>query len=520
MKKCIVFCRVSTNHQELENQRNKVISIAKADGYSMDEIAIVEGKESAIKLKEEERETINEMKSLIEQFPTIESVYVFAIDRLARRVSVILSVKDYLTEKGINLVFLNPHKMSTLRINEKGEKVEDELTSLLLMLLSYGADMEMKVKKERFKTVKDAMRKNGQITESVAITGYKKGADKKPIVDEEVAPYIIKTFQRYANENVSLATLASELASLGITKSTTQSRVRSILTNLSYSGRGGVKYPPIIDAETQDKCIEKLKLNKNNTKTASKNIYYGRGLVKGEDGNTLAVSTRNCSYGNGRVRNSININVADTVAWLEACQIYKVMLSDDSIERTRNYQATIQENEKKVAHCQKMVEEGELKKSKAFKMYIAGKVGEIDYTSTINEIEKNIAKWEKEIARLNSETSLIQQKLETEHLNSFSVDYIDGITDDIQRRQIVESTIKAVYVKKNEAGNYVLEVEAKPEYQRGYEFLSKSVYEYIFLNAHHQYLSQKCVAYESKNEGKVTKVEIIKRFSQKSKKRA
>ena len=520
MKKCIVFCRVSTNHQELENQREKVISIAKADGYKLDEIAIVEGKESAIKLKEEERETIKEMKSLIEQFPTIESVYVFAIDRLARRVSVILSVKDYLTEKGINLVFLNPHKMSTLRINENGEKVEDELTSLLLMLLSYGADMEMKVKKERFKTVKDAMRKNGQITESVAITGYKKGADKKPIVDEEVAPYIIKTFQRYANENVSLATLASELASLGITKSTTQSRVRSILTNLSYSGRGGVKYPPIIDAETQDKCIEKLKLNKNNAKTASKNIYYGRGLVKNEDGNALAVSTRNCAYGNGKVKSVINVNVADTVAWLEACQIYKVMMSEDSFERTKNYKATIQENEKKVAHCQKMVEEDELKKSKAFKMYIAGKVGEIDYTSTVNEIEKDIAKWNKEIARLNAETSLIQQKLETEHLNPFSVDYIDGITDDIQRRQIVESTVKAVNVRRNEAGNYVLEVEAKPEYQRGYEHLSKSVYEYIFLNAHHQYLSQKCVAYDNKNEGKVTKVEIIKRFSQKGKKRA
>ena len=116
-----------------------------ADGYLMDEIAIVEGKESAIKLKEEERETIKEMKSLINQFKTIESVYVFAIDRLARRVSVILSVKDYLTEKGVNLVFLNPHKMSTLRTNENGEKVEDELTSLLLMLLSYGADMEMKI---------------------------------------------------------------------------------------------------------------------------------------------------------------------------------------------------------------------------------------------------------------------------------------------------------------------------------------------------------------------------------------
>ena len=105
IKKCICLIRVSTKQQELEGQKEKVISAAIADGYSLDEIAIVEGKESAIKLKEEERETLNEMKNIISQYPTIESVYVFAIDRLARKVSIILSVKDYLLENKINLVF-------------------------------------------------------------------------------------------------------------------------------------------------------------------------------------------------------------------------------------------------------------------------------------------------------------------------------------------------------------------------------------------------------------------------------
>ena len=61
------------------------------------------------------------------------STYVFAIDRLARKVSIVLSVKDYLLKNNINLVFLNPHKMSTMRINDNGEKVEDELTGMMLM---------------------------------------------------------------------------------------------------------------------------------------------------------------------------------------------------------------------------------------------------------------------------------------------------------------------------------------------------------------------------------------------------
>ncbi len=71
------------------------------------------------------------------------STYVFAIDRLARKVSIVLSVKDYLLKNNINLVFLNPHKMSTMRINEKGEKVEDELTGMMLMFLSYGTKQEI-----------------------------------------------------------------------------------------------------------------------------------------------------------------------------------------------------------------------------------------------------------------------------------------------------------------------------------------------------------------------------------------
>ena len=94
--------RVSTQQQLLEGQREKVVASAIADGYSQNEIQIVEAKESAIKLKEEQRETLNDMKELITQYPSIESVYVFAIDRLARKVSTILSVKDYLMEHQIN----------------------------------------------------------------------------------------------------------------------------------------------------------------------------------------------------------------------------------------------------------------------------------------------------------------------------------------------------------------------------------------------------------------------------------
>jgi DNA invertase Pin-like site-specific DNA recombinase len=127
MKKCICFARVSTEQQDLTAQLEAVCNAAKCDGYTNDDIITVEGKESAIALKEEERQTLNDIKELISLHPTIESIYFFAVDRLSRRMSVIMSIKEWADENKLNLVFLNPHRMQTLRKNEMGEWIEDEL---------------------------------------------------------------------------------------------------------------------------------------------------------------------------------------------------------------------------------------------------------------------------------------------------------------------------------------------------------------------------------------------------------
>ena len=108
-KKCICFSRVSSYRQDLEYQRNEVKTEA-LKNYKLSEIIEVTGKESAIKLSEEQRQTLNEMKSIVEDNPTIDSIYFFAVDRLARRVSVVMSIKEWADDHNINLVFLKePH---------------------------------------------------------------------------------------------------------------------------------------------------------------------------------------------------------------------------------------------------------------------------------------------------------------------------------------------------------------------------------------------------------------------------
>ena len=64
-KKCICLIRVSTLSQDTTPQREKVVATAIADGYTNDEIEVIEKKESAIKLKKNEREGLREMEEII-----------------------------------------------------------------------------------------------------------------------------------------------------------------------------------------------------------------------------------------------------------------------------------------------------------------------------------------------------------------------------------------------------------------------------------------------------------------------
>ena len=56
MKQILALLRVSTLQQDLDAQKEAVTRAIIHDGYTVDEIQFIEKKESAIKLKEEERE--------------------------------------------------------------------------------------------------------------------------------------------------------------------------------------------------------------------------------------------------------------------------------------------------------------------------------------------------------------------------------------------------------------------------------------------------------------------------------
>lgn len=318
MKKVICFARVSTIAQDLQPQLDAVKRQIIADEYKESEIVVVKGKESAIKLKEEQRQTLNEMKQLIDEYPSIEAVYFFAVDRLARRMSVVMSIKEWADERKINLVFLNPQPMYTFKRNEKGELVKNELTDLLLAMLSYGAMMEMRIKQERFKTSKDRLKAAGKVYVGKPMYGYYKAADKTIQKNDEEAKVISDLFYDYLNTSTSLKLLHEDYVAKGRLPNIKggPARIQHLFEELGYSGRNqNIKYPAIVTPEIQDAVIEKMKLNKSQPKNTHKNIFLAKGLLFDSATNCTMTGSGNRGVYRTHVGKLevVNVNAVDSI---------------------------------------------------------------------------------------------------------------------------------------------------------------------------------------------------------------
>ena len=459
-KKCICFARVSTNQQDLEAQKNEVYQAALFDGYKEEEISIVEGKESAIKKKEEERQTLNEMKEIIENNPSIESVYIYAIDRLARRVSIVLSMKDYLLGKEINLVFLHPYKMKTIKNRTPKGIEEDTLTLMLLMLLSYGAQMEMEVKKARFKTERDKLRLAGQVSEGSPMFGYKKDKEKFVVIDETVAPYIRQAFEDYISKDISLDSIYQKFVSLNLLKlgknsRTGTRRISDLFHNLKYSGRtekGKTIYPAIVSPELQDKVIAKINTKTSKPKTKSSNIYYCKGIIKNSKTNyTLIGKSAYCAYVDSYIHKTVNLNAVDGIVWKVCCDWLPIFENITTDEEKENIEKRVSELQKQIENNKEHLKEIDKKETLLYDVLEDGSMQMSLYKLRYDNYEKNRKKIEDNNNSLKHQIETLEiQKNEISENNKIQnfVKYLNysNIKDDKERFDLIHKVIKRVEI--------------------------------------------------------------------------
>lgn len=484
-KKCICLIRVSTTAQDTAPQRKKVVANAIADGYKENEIVVVEKKESAIKKRKEEREGLKEMEEIIAEHPTIESVYVFAIDRLSRKVADVLLIADSLLERNINLVFLNPMKMSTMQYDEKQNKmVENPFTKQMLAMLGVGAEMEMKIKMERFAATKERMINEGKLTTGKPVYGYKRLKGGELVADEEKATIVRSIFWDYVENDMTLREIEKRYIEMGVFKQRKYydgSIIKDILNNRAYIGGKSnkgttISYPAIMAVDMFEDAQRKMAENKKGAKKNTKWVNFGKGIVKSAASNrVMTFRSGICSYREDISKETLNVNAVDCAILQTAELLYVLNFIVQHNEKPLEYDKYINENNEKIERVKALLSEVEEKERKAFDMYVEGKVTEKIYTEKMAKIQKDLNVWKQEIVKLESENSRWRMEKngfeKTRPIDSEGFKYLN----EKSKKEVIDSLIQEVTVIKVTKGEYDIIITPKTlPLQKMYELFKES----------------------------------------------
>ena len=209
--KCIIFVRVSTDRQSYDEQTIRLRNLAESDGYSSENQILIEYKESGIRLKEEERLGLTDMKQLISEDSSINAVYAFEISRIARSKKVLFSIEEFLVERHIQLIIAEPF----IRLLNPDFSINDAAEFAFTMYAQY-AESEMRLKQERFRNGRERSRKLGRWHGGRCLFGFKI-VDKKMVPDENTAHIVRRCFQMYASGS-SQEYISKYLAEFGVNR--------------------------------------------------------------------------------------------------------------------------------------------------------------------------------------------------------------------------------------------------------------------------------------------------------------
>ena len=474
MKKCLLLVRVSTQQQSFAEQKEDLIRAAQRDGYKKvgEDIFIVDGVESAIHLKESERETIIEMKKAIESDSDIRALYIWELSRLSRRLGDLCSVRDYLQNKKVQLVCLKPE----LRLFNEVDWTANEFTSLLFGIFGTMAESEMMVKKARFRRTKIEHARNGLFNGGTPKWGYRVDENNKYVIDEEQANIIRKIFSMHVDEKMSMHQIHDELAKLGIQKSFTS--IRYVLRDESYTGRMAVWrknqheriFPMIIPHEVWEEAQVVSKNNRISTKVTQSNwSFLATKILKcWQCGHNMSPKPKNClyycvthtyPYTSETItcdnKCTVRADVLDSLLWQLTRDTYiKVLMAEskDQLTALEEQKLTLKS---KISVAQEELSKESVKNERNHNLWILGEITSSSYESNKkniaakrNSLQNDISEW------TNTLNSVLQQINVLEKRTKMSIEEIEeliqsviGISDSNEKKKLVNRFIKCVYVK-------------------------------------------------------------------------
>lgn len=391
MKKILLILRVSTDAQDLEEQKKEMIEFALSEGYSLDNIIYLEGKgASAIKIDDRYIELFNDVKTYVEG-GDIECVAVWHLNRLARDEEWFIKYKKLLSKNKIQLLVKNP----SLKLLNPDGSVNSGM-ELAFSLFSTMAKQDMEEKKAKFKRTKKANAAKGKYNGGDNIRyGYKVKNDYF-VIDEEQGKIVSTIFELYSTGKYSAESLAKEICSRGV--NINKQQIMRILESNAYCGAPQVKYnnrvyPAIISVELFDKCKTIREGNKLNLRKGD-NICLGAKLIKCVCGGTFTSNGKCyacCKHSVLKVcDNSITIKktVIDDILWMVSSMLHIKYMVQEGEDNLKNFQSQIEIYDQKINTLIQKINKIQEKKDRVYELYIEGAINSENKALRLNKIDE------------------------------------------------------------------------------------------------------------------------------------
>ena len=455
MAKAIILSRVSTEQQTLNSQTEAIKKEASKEGFKDDELIIIEDKESATKLSEEDRHGLNRMKEEIEADSSITHVFVYEPSRISRRQAVLFSIRDYLIENKIQLICCNPY----FRLLEDGKM--SQTANLVFSIYASMAESEMQLKQERMRRGKMMNKMTGKNDQGAVLYGYTTLEDKTIVIDEEKSKLVIDLFTLYATGFYSIATLAMELmkryGEADWTVGMTKSKVSHIMRTERYCGDS--QYPQLISRELFEMARAAAMKNKMENKHFERcDALLKKIIFSKKTGHAM---TYNGTPGKHRYITNYEAPMVTVQTKHIDAEVFKLteMLHKAYILDSKKIRKQIQE---KIDAC--LEKEMNLKVNsikwrekidKVEERLIFGKLSEEKAEALADALEKQIADAQNDIKKIEEEMSHLKQLIESSNIEQLP-DY--GSFSMEEKIHLIRQMIKRVEVERPKVSEIAADV--------------------------------------------------------------
>lgn len=457
--KAVLLIRVSTAQQDISQQSEKVQQEALRDGYKPENLIIIEDHESGSKLNELERNGLNKMKAEIDK-GGVDRVYCWELSRISRKAGVVFSIRDWLIERGIQLVVLSPYFRML-----KDDGTLSEMSNIFFSLFAGLAENEGYLRNERIMRGKAKKMAEGRLTSGIPLYGYSIGKDKKPYINDNEGA-IVKEIYRRRDTGESEGMIGREMWERGvfgkIKLNSCVSRVSRILNDPRY--KGGSIYPALVsDLSTEEngldgsskrhgKFVRKIRTNND--------VYMLGGLLYSEEGYTLTPSPACGRYAKANdtqaISIAVNMKIADKIARYALDAYVSNGGGTNTEEERKELNKIIKNLEAKIIEADKKIESLRKENNRIEERIIKGRMDENkgdammdDNFRAMNNIEDNKVGWNNAILAAENRLAFLANPMfaESEKTNG----------DNSHDRALIKRHCERIICKKVGFGTFIMD---------------------------------------------------------------